>query len=536
MHRSFLRHGAALVLGTVLLFPGLAQAKTTDDPYLDLQWYLSQIDAEAAWDVTTGSSSVIVAVLDTGVDLDHPDLADNIWTNSGEVAANGKDDDGNGFVDDVYGWDFVRNDNDSNPVQLGDASAATHGTIVASIIGAQGDNAEGIVGVNWDVRIMSVRMLDAFGSGDSLVAAKAIDYAVDNGADIINLSFAGEVVDNTFQEAVERAYQAGVVVVAAMGNGPLDTDVTAIYPACSRDDEADWVIGVAASDEDDAPTSFTNYGQTCTDVSAPGEDMFAAQFPNASQGIPDWYGGGWSGTSMAAPVVSGIAALIRGVYPTLDVDTIRVVIKLSVEPLALSQAQSGKYGVGRVNAAQALTLAAAYAEADTLTEEAQPSTGISPVTGEVEEISTVQAGMYMRSEYFSTVYYLENNEDGNLVRRPFMDTQTFLTWQDGWEAVVTVTDATLPTVPLGGPMLPKAGVVLLKIQSDNKVYALEGSNTLRLLPSESLAILLYGGNWADYVIDVPVTLWPRFVVGAELAEGDEVDTSVMKTRAEVNGT
>lgn len=160
-------------------------------------------------------------------------------------------------------------------------------------------------------------------------------------------------------------------------------------------------------------------------------------------------------------------------------------------------------------------------------------TGISPVTGEVEDISSVSCGDYIRSSYFSTVYYLDC-ASGDMVRRPFLDAQTFKTWQSNWNGVDTVTDATLPTITLGSPMLPKSGVVLVKIQSDARVFAIEGDGTIRWITSESVAIANFGTNWADYVIDVSATLFPRFTQGDDLDTDEDGDTGIMKTRATVN--
>src|SRR3989338_8135876 len=174
-----------------------AYAFTPNDFYFSRQWYLPKIGAVEAWDKTTGPPDVIVAVLDTGFDLDHPDIAPNLWTNQGEIGSDGKDNDGNGFVDDLRGYDFVDDDGLPLPDQTPplDVSAIAHGTIIAGIIGAVGNNTEGIAGINWNVRLMSVRILNNVGSGSSFDARDAILYAVKNGADVINLSFTGFEID-----------------------------------------------------------------------------------------------------------------------------------------------------------------------------------------------------------------------------------------------------------------------------------------------------------------------------------------------------
>lgn len=340
--------------------PLVAAAQTPNDRRYNEQWHLEQIDAPLAWDTETGSADVVVAVLDTGVDLDHPDLIDNIWENPGEVADNGRDDDGNGFVDDVHGWDFIDDDALPTPDPTGSSAAVAHGTLISGLIAAEGNNREGVAGVAWRASIMAVRMLNAEGSGDSSTAARAIDYAVENGADVINLSFAGIASDTVFNRAIERAYEAGVVVVAAMGNEAQDTDSQAVYPACLQDDDADWVLGVASSDVADAASSFSNYGRDCTDISAPGENMYGPTYYDGET-FTDKYAGGWSGTSMAAPVVSGAVALLKSAFPSLSVDEVHNALLLSVDPLRLRASQRGKYGSGRLNVANALVVAAQYA-------------------------------------------------------------------------------------------------------------------------------------------------------------------------------
>lgn len=343
-------------------------AALPDDEYLSEQWYLETIDAYTAWDTHTGDSSVVVAILDTGVDLDHPDLADNIWVNTDEVDGDGIDNDRNGFVDDARGFDFV--DMDGSPIpdrdQGFDVGAVSHGTIIAGIIGGVGDNGEGIAGINWDVELMSVRILDSLGVGDSNLARQGVDYAVANGADVINLSFTGYDYDDALRRSIQEAYEAGVVVVAAVGNsddGGLDTDQRPIYPACFGERaEEDWILGVASTDENDAKSDFSNYGSVCTDISAPGENIFSAVYqdddwPALSDGF---YQDGWSGTSMAAPIVAAAAAFVKSAYPSLSPADIRSVLRLSADPVISSGNAKGKMGAGRLNLANALSLAPSF--------------------------------------------------------------------------------------------------------------------------------------------------------------------------------
>jgi len=352
------------ILSIVVLLGGLApsfvHAQTPNDPSFDDLWYLPHISAPEAWDITTGSAKVVVAVLDTGIAFHHPDLQANVWENTGEIADNGKDDDRNGFIDDVQGWDFVDDDGVAEPVLEAspDPDAQSHGSVVAGIIGAVGDNHEGYTGIAWDVQIMSLRILDEEGTGTESDAAKAITYAVENGADVINLSFAGNESHAALRSAVQNAYNKGVVIVAALGNDARDVNINPVYPACLRSEVADWVIGVTATDNEDWETDFTNYGSDCADIAAPGEGIFGLGYTEGMEGAreSELYIGPWDGTSLASPIVAGAAALLKSYYPTISVDNVRLALKLSVDP-AHTISGSGALGAGRINVARALEVA-----------------------------------------------------------------------------------------------------------------------------------------------------------------------------------
>jgi len=360
------RIAATVLLGLFVCAPVLA--RVPNDPLFDKQWYLNAIGAPAAWDTGVGTRSTVVAVVDSGVDPDHPDIAGNIWTNPGEIADNGIDDDANGYVDDVHGWDFVEDDATPEPDSGGafDEDGVAHGTVVAGLIGAVGNNGEGVAGVAWNVQLMSLRILDDFGSGDSGRARKAILYAVANGADVINLSFTGFDADKLLQNDIRDAYSAGVSVVAAVGNsggGGMNLDETPVYPVCSREGGDDWVIGVAAVTRDDAKASFSNYGSDCTDISAPGEGIFGVMYQNdAWADFPSYYEDGWAGTSVASPIVAGAIAILKSAYPSLTPSLIRTVLQLSVDPLKEKGTEStGKLGPGRLNIGRAMQIAPSFA-------------------------------------------------------------------------------------------------------------------------------------------------------------------------------
>ncbi len=384
-YRYFSR--ALCILSTAILVPSLVFAQTPNDPLYNEQWYLNTIHAPAAWDSTTGSSGVIVAVLDTGLDLSHEDIAANLWTNSREIAGNGQDDDGNGFVDDVHGWDFIEGDNDPSPSPTVDSSvdAISHGTLIAGEIGAVGDNHIGVSGVDWSVKIMPVRMLDDQGGGSEYDAANAIRYATRNGAKVINLSFAGNEAHSALQSAVRDAYAAGVVVVAAMGNDARNTNTNPVYPACLRTASDDWVIGVTAVDQSDRGTSFTNYGTICADVAAPGINIYGLAYQNVSEGYANAYLGSWNGTSMASPLVAGAAALLFAKYPTLSAADVRNILKLSVDPVSIRGFSAGELGAGRLNIERAITLGSSYAPSAPAT---QTSSSDAPETFAKPEVAT----------------------------------------------------------------------------------------------------------------------------------------------------
>lgn len=233
----------------------------------------ADIDAPEAWDITTGSEDVVVAVLDSGVAREHPEMNDNtnnnIWVNSAEQnGTDGEDDDGNGYVDDIYGWDFW--DNDATPVDYNN-----HGTHIAGIIAALGDNNAGITGVNWRAKIMALRIGGVVGTVGE--AAEAIIYAVDNGAHILNASWGGSDFSQTEYDAIEYADEHGVLLVAAAGNGGDDligddNDHTPEYPASY---DLPNIISVAATDQDDALAEFSNFGVNSVDVAAPGINIYS---------------------------------------------------------------------------------------------------------------------------------------------------------------------------------------------------------------------------------------------------------------------
>lgn len=352
-----------LVIAALLFSPVAAFAQLPNDPALNQIGGVEILQLSEAWNITQGSPNVIVAVIDAGVDITNPDLSENIWVNPRE-SLDGFDNDGNTLVDDVHGWNFVQNNGDVRPVTATSSSRVglNHGSVIAGIIGAVGNNGIGGAGVNWRVKIMPLKILDERGDGDTDLAVKAIDYAIQKKAHIINLSFVGPTPSLDFIQAVRRAYRAGILIVAAAGNAPEGSVGSNLnnfpqYPVCFDDPlkEENWVIGVAALNESGLLAQFSNYGSRCTDLSAPGFRLPSTILVDTTVASPQIYGGAWSGTSVAAPFVSGVAALIKSVQPTWTPDQIRKAILETVDPIPGNTTHAA--GLGSVNAYKAVRYA-----------------------------------------------------------------------------------------------------------------------------------------------------------------------------------
>jgi len=326
------------------------------DPFYTQQIYLSRINAPLAWNYTTGSHGFVIAVIDSGVDIDHPDLTNNTWYNLDEIPDNNLDDDQNGYIDDYRGWDFIKESGDPRP-KFGDSYSflgMNHGTIISGVAAAQGGNALGIAGVAWQARIMPLRVLDGSGMGSTLDVARAIDYARENKANIINLSFVGEGSSETLRRAIGKAHRAGILVIAAAGNEVsqgVDMTKTPKYPVCHDGGPGqNWVIGVASVDNQDKLASFSNYGK-CIDVTTPGVGIFSTLFKDDDHAnFNKEYGGHWSGTSVSAPQVAGLAVLLKALQPTLSLAELRSLILDNADNIdnknLLYQA---KLGMGKIN-------------------------------------------------------------------------------------------------------------------------------------------------------------------------------------------
>ncbi len=285
----------------------------------------ADIDAPLAWDITTGNSSVIVAVTDTGVDYNHPDLAANIWNNTAEINGQaGVDDDGNGYIDDIHGYDFTEN-NDSDPMD-----DDGHGTHCAGTIGAVGNNNRGVTGVCWNAKIMAVRII----GGTQFIndSIEGIQYAVSNGAKAINASwrhFGG--FSQSMYNAIQAAGNAGVLFVAAAANDSIDND-TNPYPNYPSSYNLDNIIAVMATGHTDQRASYSNWGKTTVDLAAPGGDMSID--PGILSTLPGNTYGNYQGTSMAAPHVTGAVALMYAANPSLTPATLKSILLNTVDKKA----------------------------------------------------------------------------------------------------------------------------------------------------------------------------------------------------------
>lgn len=297
----------------------------------------ADIDAPESWDILNSAGNIVVAIIDGGVRYTHEDLAANMWVNPGEVPNNGRDDDGNGIIDDVYGFNAVTN--------TGDPKDETgHGTHVAGIIGAVGNNGRGVVGVAWKVKIMALKFMDASGFGATSDAIQCIDYARTKGAKIINASWGGTDNSLALRTAISRARTAGMIFVAAAGNAGVDNDVTPDYPSSF---DLDNVVSVGASTRTDALADFSDFGAKSVDLVAPGSTIYSTW--HTSDSAYSYL----SGTSMAAPCVSGALALLAARFPN---DTYKQLIdRLLAATDSLPSLAAKCVSGGRLNLQRALS-------------------------------------------------------------------------------------------------------------------------------------------------------------------------------------
>ncbi|MEW6212764.1 MAG: S8 family peptidase, partial [Acidobacteriota bacterium] len=329
-----------------------------NDSFFDRQWGLfntgassgkagADIGATQAWDFTQGSDNIVVAVIDTGIDLSHADLAPNAWMNPGEVAGNSIDDDGNGFVDDTRGWNFVDKNNDTGP------AFDFHGTHVAGTVGASGNNSQGVTGVAWRVKLMALKFISGR-AGKTSHAVRAINYAVaqrraGQNVRVINASWGGEGDSESLREAIAAAGNAGILFVCAAGNGGEDfrgddNDDLPFFPS-QLSDEMSNVISVAALDRSDNLASFSNFGHSTVSLGAPGVEVMST--------LPGGNYGQLNGTSMATPHVAGAAVLLWAREPDLTPAQVKERLMMTAVPVLSIASKTASSA--RANAFNAIT-------------------------------------------------------------------------------------------------------------------------------------------------------------------------------------
>jgi thermitase len=343
--RKRLARSSAVAYAEPDFFLFASATKTPDDPFYPLQYALvdapadHDIDAPTAWG--TRSSCAKVAILDTGIDTDHPDLVNNVYK-SGDKPNNGKDDDKNGYVDDTYGYNAI-NGKGSGEDDNG------HGTHVSGIVAGRGNNDVGVSGVCWSSKLLAVKFMNSKGKGSTSKAIAGIDYAVKQGFKIINCSFGSSSSSSSLHDAVDYAQDHNTLLVVAAGNDSENIDKHPLYPASYGDSN---ILAVAASTSTDGLADFSNFGSTAVDVAAPGENVYST-----------YLGGGYrtlSGTSMAAPYAAGVAALLRKQESDATYGNLRYAIRHKVDkPPALD----GKVAYdGRLNAQKALAAIASIVD------------------------------------------------------------------------------------------------------------------------------------------------------------------------------
>jgi hypothetical protein len=349
-----------------------------NDPGYGANWAIQKVNAPAAWNIATGNGQTVVAVIDTGFGLNHEDLKNNWLTNASESgttttgdpcwtgtaqdkSTNNCDDDGNGYVDDWRGWNFSEGDNNPMAGRTNPSGAAVaHGTEVSGLVGAAGNNATGITTINWNAKIMPLQALSDDGPGYTSDVAAAIYYAVDNGADVVNLSLGGADFDPALKAATDYAYTKDVVVVAAAGNCGSGTEPgcqgapagSISYPALN-----DHVIAVGATNINDQRASFSSYGPAL-DVVAPGSGTIVAPTWTPANGNT-LYSGELYGTSFASPQVASLTSLIKSIRPNSSVDDITALLLATATklPAMNGAAYTNPLGHGVINASTALTVA-----------------------------------------------------------------------------------------------------------------------------------------------------------------------------------
>ena len=461
-----------------------ALAFTPQDPFYSQQYYLKQMGVDHVWDKSRGES-VTVAVLDTGVDIAHPDLRDNIWTNSGEVPGDGLDNDHNGYIDDVHGWDFITNTSDPSP-KFGTSSSVlgmSHGTAIAGIVAAEANNV-GLIGVAPGAKIMPLRVLDSEGVGDTTDVVKAIKYAVNSGADLINLSLVGDEGDNNLLAAIKSAEKSGVMVIVAAGNSNRDLDITPAYPSCyDYGSSTEPLLSVTSVNSADQKSSFANYGSKCVDLSAYGEKIVTPLFYHPDNpDFKDYYFDNWNGTSFSAALVSGAAALVKSSDRHLSVQEVFSLLFKNSRPVdGLNPGYAGKLGRGILDL-----------------------TNFMPETA-----SATTVGHLIKTTDKKPVYYYV---DGAGQAHAFADQQVLKSWYQNsisLSRIKTVSAAALKKIGRSAPINIRPGN-LVRFDGKKQIYAVAPASRLCLIMGDAVGEYLYGTNWRRQVVVLPQSSYGKY--------------------------
>ena len=378
-----------------------------NDPEFPDQYAHQLIQMSDAWDISTGSRDVVVAVTDTGVDVNHPDLKDNIWMNPGEIPENGIDDDENGFIDDIHGWNFENDSNEVTPEGDDWWDIGGHGTQVAGVIAAVGDNGIGVSGINWQCSIMVLRLSIEITSEE---IASALDYAGANGADVLNMSFGADEFgpdgDPIVKEAIDKAFAAGILLTASAGN---EDTTKPLYPAAYYN-----VMAVASTNGEDIKTGHSSFG-TWVDITAPGTDIVTTDLEGEYIAT--------AGTSFSSPYVGAVGALVMSHRPELTNVEVRAILENTTDPVYYGDIDpiQGYIGTGRVNAYEALMAA----------DQRQPLGEI--VAPRQEEIfasdgNDIPLVLFVHGDSYRLEYTQYGNEDWQLIdeNSPFPDPNGFV--------------------------------------------------------------------------------------------------------------
>jgi len=475
-----------------LIAPAVGASFLPNDTFYNYQWYLSRIKAPAAWEQVNSSPDITIAVIDAGIDINHPDLKDNIWKNVKEIPGNNIDDDANGFIDDVNGWDFVQNIPDPSPKfdEGWTESGISHGTTVAGIIAATGNNREGVTGISWKAKLMPLRALNDRGEGRISSVIRAMDYAVSNGADIINLSLVGFEKSAALEDAILRAHRNGVLIVAASGNSESgkearDLDLEPAYPVCYGLDSDNTVLGVASIGLTDEKSVFSNYGSTCVDVSTLGERLISLAYYNPGQNLNDYYSYNWYGTSFSTAIVSGMAALIKSKNLSLDAsDIINILVDNTTDINDVNNQFIDKLGSGKVNIIESLN-------------------------------NTSQTiGKLIKLDNSNSIYYLDQSQTRHL----FSNQNVFFSWYNGnWsdQDIEIVSQSKFDTFTVGNNIVIRPGTKLIKFQNSGRIYAVSAPNVLHYVDNDVLK-KLYGEDYASRLVTMQNSFEADYFYGGKL--------------------